>query len=158
MYEECGEAIEAGAALPSPNTHLLPLPCGGGDLEELSSPSFTSLPPSFPVVVIASCPVIAKVTNSLGSNNTVFMGPPSIILPVPVAHCPSRLAHRQATDATVAPVTDPVERSLNLLLSWMAYHSWKTLNVLYDRSLDPSTFASFREYISSYYIVRYLSM
>ncbi|XP_050688703.1 uncharacterized protein LOC126981542 isoform X2 [Eriocheir sinensis] len=143
MYEGCGKAIEVGAALSSSTTHLLPLPCGGGELQELSSSSFSSLPPSPPVVVIASCPVIARVTTSLGHNNTVLGGPPSIILPVPVAHSPSCLAHRKATGAAVVPVTGPVERALNLLLSWMAYHSWKTLNVLYDRSLDPSTFAFF---------------
>lgn len=156
MYEECGDAIEIGAALSSPTTHLLPLPCGGGELQELPS-SFSSLPPSPPVVVIASCPVIARVTTRLGPNNTVLGWQPSIILPVPVAHSPSCLAHRQATGVAAVPVTDPVDRALNLLLSWMTYHSWKTLNVLYDRSLDPSTFAFFREYISAYHIHRYLS-
>lgn len=139
--------MEVGAALSSTTTVLIPLPCGGGGVESPELPSVSSsLSPYPPVVVIASCPVIAMVTSSLGPNNTVLGGPPSIILPVPASHSPACLAQRQAAGDAAMPISDPVERTLNLLLSWMVYHSWRTLNVLYERSLEPSTFAFFREY------------
>lgn len=150
IYEGCGEAIEVGAALASPTTHLLPLPCGGGgggQLVGLRLPSTSSLSPYPPVVVIASCPVITTVTSNLGSNNnTVVEGAPSVVLPVPTSNSLTCRAHRQATRGNVMAATHPIERALNILLSWMTYHSWKTLNVLYDRSLESSTFAFFREY------------
>lgn len=145
MFEECGEATAVGAAFSSSTTLLLPLPCGGGQPPDLSSVR-SNLPPSSPVVVIASCPVIAMVASGLDPNNTLLGASPSVILPVPASNSPVCPAHRQATSPAVIPATDPIERALDILLSWMTYHSWKTLTVLYDRSHEPSTFAYFCEY------------
>lgn len=153
MYEGCGEAGAIGAMLASPNTHLLKLPCRGASASSIATTASVALH-SFPVVVIASCSVIDTVIASLATNTSVEG---SSIFPVPSISLPTCFSESQQAEVATTPTLHPIERVLNILLSWMTYHSWNTLTVLHDRFLHQVTFAFFRKYIIIIIYIRFYS-
>ncbi|KAK4301138.1 hypothetical protein Pmani_026704 [Petrolisthes manimaculis] len=138
LKENCeGENDGVLTWLPN-NVTVLPLSC-----DATSLPSLPSRPSA--LVVLASCETVNTLASSEGVvSNSSSDGTysPLFLLPVPTRSytCGGRFTQqslRRSLPTVPCYISlHPLRRAVDLTLSWMVYHSWNALTLLYDTSLD----------------------
>ncbi|KAK3876532.1 hypothetical protein Pcinc_018693 [Petrolisthes cinctipes] len=135
LKENCeGENDGVVTWLPN-NVTVLPLSCHATSL-----PSLPSRPSA--LVVLASCETVSTLASSEGvaSNSSDGTFSRLLLLPVPTrSYTCGRLTQHSLRRSLPTPChvsLHPLRRAVDLTLSWMVYHSWNALTLLYDTSLD----------------------
>ncbi|KAG7161731.1 hypothetical protein Hamer_G007367, partial [Homarus americanus] len=128
VYEECDSV--ANIVKDITYNASISLPCGSSSITQLPDISPTSLPRV--VVVMATCDIINVVAAAMGGENIRLREVQLLPVPTLTPRCHVPLSAGFCTSFNV----DPFRQVLDLMFSWMIYHSWTQLTILYDQSLN----------------------